>query len=65
MSSSFKRSHKLLLQGLTLLAMLFIPFFLYLSAEAGMPWVVKGLLGGLTLVMFFAVWVSGDKKETE
>jgi hypothetical protein len=61
---SFKKQHRLLLQGVILLAMLLLPFFLYLSAEAGIKWLVITLLGGLVFVMLFAVWVSGDRKES-
>ncbi|KPJ57634.1 MAG: hypothetical protein AMS15_09860 [Planctomycetes bacterium DG_23] len=63
MSSAFRKGHRLALQAAALLAMLFMAFFLYLGAEAGSGWLVKGLLGGLALVMMFAAWVSGDKKE--
>ena len=62
MLSAFKMRRRLLLQAATLLAMLLVPFFLYLSAEAGMDWLVQGLLGGLAFVMLFAAWVSGDRK---
>ena len=62
MLSAFKKRRRLLLQGATLLAMLLVPFFLYLSAEARMEWLVQGLLGGLVFVMLFAAWVSGDRK---